>query len=121
MKRRTLVIIVVALALLGLIVAVAASLLHDGLSARAKPTQIETVIARNARHLAIPANARLTQNPVLASVEDLRDARLHFADHCAICHGNDGAGDTVIGSGLYPTPPDLRLPEPERLTDDGLL
>src|SRR5438477_10936331 len=108
MKRRTLVIIVVALALLGLIAAVAASLLHDGLSARAKPTRIETVIARNARHLAIPANARLTQNPVLASVEDLRDARLHFADHCAICHGSDCGGETTSGRGLSSQPPEPR-------------
>src|SRR2546429_9156346 len=120
MKRRTLVIVVVVVAMLSVIVAVAASLLHDGLSARAKPTQIETVIARNARHLAIPANARLTQNPVLASVEDLRDARLHFADHCAICHDNDGSGETAIGSGLYPKPPDLRLPQAQNLTDGEL-
>src|SRR6266576_2719441 len=120
MKRRTLVSIVVALLLLGVMVAVAASILHDGLSSRAKPTRIETVIARYARHLAIPANARLTQNPVLASVEDLRDARLHFADHCAICHGNDGSGETTIGSGLYPKPPDLRLPETQNLTDGEL-
>ncbi len=120
MKRRTLVIIIVVAALVGLVAAVAALLLHDGLSARAKPTRLEIVIARNARHLAIPANARLTQNPVLASTEDLRDARLHFADHCAICHGNDGAGHTVIGSGLYPKPPDLRLPETQNLTDGEL-
>src|SRR5882724_5375261 len=120
MKRRTLVIIIVVAALVGLVAAVAASLLHDGLSARAKPTRLEIVIARNARHLAIPANARLTQNPVLASTEDLRDARLHFADHCAICHGNDGTGDTLIGSGLYPKPPDLRLPETQNLTDGDL-
>src|SRR5438045_9567685 len=96
MKRRTLAIIVVVVAMLSVIVAVAASLLHDGLSARAKPTQIETVLAGNERHLAIPANARLTHNPVLASAEDLRDAQLHSADHCAVCPGNDGAGDTVI-------------------------
>ncbi|OLB88433.1 MAG: hypothetical protein AUI12_04770 [Acidobacteria bacterium 13_2_20CM_2_57_6] len=120
MKRRTLVGIVVALLLLGVMVAVAASILHGGLSSRAKPTRIETVIARYARHLAIPANARLTQNPVLASTEDLRDARLHFADHCAICHGNDGSGETMIGGGLYPKPPDLRLPQTQNLTDGEL-
>src|SRR5436309_15126846 len=101
MKRGTLVVIIVAAALVGLVAAVAALLLHDGLSARAKPTRLEIVIARNARHLAIPSNARLTQNPVLASAEDLRDARLHFADHCAICHDNDGSGETGIGSGLH--------------------
>src|SRR5713101_1574475 len=120
MKRRTLVIIIVAVALLGLVVAVAASLLHDGLSSRATPSPFEIVIARNARHLAIPSNARLTQNPLLASPEDLRAARLHFADHCAICHGNDGGGQTMIGNGLYPKPPDLRLPATQNLTDGEL-
>jgi len=120
MKRRTLVIIVVVVTMVGVIVAVAASLLHDGLSARAKPTRIETMIARNARHMVIPANARLTQNPVLASAEDLREARLHFADHCAICHANDGSGETMMGNGLYPKPPDLRLPQTQNLSDGEL-
>ena len=117
MKRRTLVIIICAVALFGLAVTVAASLLHNGLSSRATPTRLEITIARNARHFAIPSNARQTQTPVLASAEDLRDARLHFADHCAICHANDGGGQTMIGNGLYPKPPDLRLPETQNLAD----
>jgi mono/diheme cytochrome c family protein len=57
------------------------------------------------------------QNPVGASAENLHDARLHFADHCAICHGNDGGGDTMMGNGLYPNTPDLRLPETQNLSD----
>ena len=120
MKRRTLLIIIVAAALFGLVVAVAASFLHDGLSARATPTKFEIMVARHARHLATPARARLAQNPLLVSAEDLREARLHFADHCAICHANDGGGQTMIGSGLYPKPPDLRLPETQNLTDGEL-
>src|SRR5256712_888396 len=119
MKRRTLVIIV-AVMLLGLVVAVAASFLHDGLSSRATPGKLETMVARKARRLALPANARLAQNPVLASAEELRDARLHFADHCAICHANDGSGKSVIGDGLYPKPPDLRLAQTQNLTDGEL-
>jgi len=120
MKRGTLVIVIVAVALAGLAVAVATSLLHDGLSARATPTKFEIMVARNTRHLAIPSNARLAQNPVLDSPEDLRDARLHFADHCAICHANDGSGQSMIGSGLYPKPADLRQPETQNLTDGEL-
>jgi mono/diheme cytochrome c family protein len=120
MKRGTLAIIIVAAAVLGLVVAMAASLLHDGLSSRAIPGRMETMIARKARHLAIPANARLAQNPVLTSPEDLRDARLHFADHCAVCHANDGGGQTMMGNGLYPKPPDLRLPETQNLSDGEL-
>ncbi len=97
MKRRTLGIII-AVAVPGLVAAMAASFLHDGLSSRASPTVLEKAVARKARHLAIPSNARLTPNPVLASAEDLRDARLHFADHCAI----------------------LRLPETQNLSDGEL-
>ena len=119
MKRRT-VLIVIAVALLGLAMAIAASVLHDGLSSRATPTRFETVIARNARHLAIPSNARVAQNPVLDSAEVQRDARLHFADHCAICHANDGGGQTLIGNGLYPKPPDLRLSRTQELSDGEL-
>ncbi len=118
--RRSILLIIVGLALLGLAAAIAASVLHDGLSARATPTRLEALVARNARHLAIPSKARLAQNPVLDSPEEQREARLHFADHCAICHGNDGGGDTAIGGGLYPKPPDLRLPSTQELSDGEL-
>jgi hypothetical protein len=121
MKRDTLV-ISIALLLLGmaLAIAMAVSVLHDGLSAKATPTRLEALLARNARHLAIPRKARLMENPVLDSREIQREARLHFADHCAICHGNDGSGDTPIGDGLYPKPPDLRLPATQNLSDGEL-
>ncbi len=110
MKRGTIFLLLLVLAL-GLLVAAAVSILHDGLSARAQPSALEAAIARNARKMAIPANAHNTKNPIPDSPEVQREARLHFADHCAICHGNDGSGDTQIGHGLYPKPPDLRADE----------
>jgi len=118
--RRGTILILFGLALILIGVAMAASFLHDGLSAKATPTKLEAFVARNARHLAIDRNARLTQNPVLDSAEIQREARLHFADHCAICHGNDGSGDAPIGSGLYPKPPDLRKPATQELSDGEL-
>jgi mono/diheme cytochrome c family protein len=119
MTRGNLILLLVVVAI-GLAIAAAASLLHNGLSARAKPTQMEAMLARSARHMAIPSNARATRNPVPTSAENLRDARMHFADHCATCHANDGGGDTMIGQGLYPKPPDLRLPETQKLSDGEL-
>lgn len=119
MRRGTL-LTLLGLLLFAIAVAIAASMLHDGLSAKATPTRLEALIARNARHLAIPGNARLTQNPVLDSLEIQREARLHFADHCAICHENDGSGDTPMGNGLYPKPPDLRKPSTQELSDGEL-
>lgn len=118
--RRSTILVIVGLALLGLALAIAASILHGGLSARAAPTRLETIFARNVRHLAIPKDAQLAQNPVQDSPAAQREARLHFADHCAICHGNDGSGETPIGSGLYPKPPDLRKPETQELSDGEL-
>jgi len=103
-----------------LIVVGVASVLHDGVSSRAKPTAMETMMAREVRHMAIPASARTTQNPIAETQENLRDARLHFADHCAICHANDGSGDTPIGRNLYPKPPDLRQEETQKLSDGEL-
>jgi mono/diheme cytochrome c family protein len=104
----------------GLAVAAGASILHNGLSARATPTAMEAMIARNVRHLAIPANARNEHNPIAASDETLKGARAHFADHCASCHANDGSGDTMYGKGLYPKPPNLRLEDTQKLSDGEL-
>jgi len=114
------VILAVVLVVAALAILAAASLLHNGLSSRATPTSFEAMLARNARHMAIPAQGRKQQNPVAASPDNLRDARLHFADHCAICHGNEGTGDTLIGKGLYPKPPDLRAAETQKLSDGEL-
>jgi mono/diheme cytochrome c family protein len=94
--------------------------LHDGLSARATPSPLESSLARKLRHLSIPSKGRDTTNPVADSAEVQHDARLHFADHCASCHGNDGSGDTPIGRGLYPKPPDLRAERTQKLSDGEL-
>ncbi len=113
-------VLLLALVVVALLIAATASLLHNGLSSRAKPTFLEAMLARNARHMAIPAGARKQQNPIPASPDNLRDARRHFADHCTVCHGNEGTGDTPIGKGLYPKPPDLRAEDTQKLSDGEL-
>ncbi|HVO57635.1 MAG TPA: c-type cytochrome [Dongiaceae bacterium] len=95
-------------------------LLAGGLSARGEPSTIETYMARTTRAFSIPSSARKLKNPLPDSPGTQRDARLHFADHCAFCHGNDGSGETPIGRGLYPKPPDLRLSATQRLPDGEL-
>jgi len=119
MKRRTVILLVLVVAA-GFLFIMAASILHNGLSARATPTFLERMLARRVLILAIPASAKKLKNPVPATEENLGEARLHFADHCAFCHGNDGSGDTMMGRGLYPKPPDLRLPETQKLSDGEL-
>ena len=99
---------------------VMASVIHHGLSAREESTLVETAIARSVRHLATPASMRSARNPLPKNARVLADARVHWADHCATCHGNDGSGQTEIGRGLYPKAPDMRLPRTQNLTDGEL-
>ena len=91
--------------------------IQRGFSARDQPTAIETFIARTARRLATPANMKNAKNPFPATPEVLAEGRAHFADHCAVCHANNGSGQTTMGQGMYPKPPDLRLAQTQELTD----
>ena len=91
-----------------------------GWDARASPSDAETAMALRLRRLAMPADARARPNPVAATEEAFRGGLEHFADHCAVCHGNDGSGDTDYGRGLYPKPPDLRGTGTQSLTDGEL-
>jgi mono/diheme cytochrome c family protein len=116
MSRRNGILLGIVIAI-GLIVAVAVSVLHDGVSSRVNPSALEIMLARQARHMAIPKSARKRQNMAADTPENLRDARLHFADHCAICHANDGSCDTPFGRNLYPKPPDLRRAQTQNLMD----
>jgi mono/diheme cytochrome c family protein len=103
--------------LIGLLVAAAVSLTHNGLSAQAQPSALEAALAAVMRKMAMPFSARDAKNPVTNTPDVQREARLHFADHCAICHGNDGSGETAMGRGLYPKPPDLRAAQTQARTD----
>ena len=94
--------------------------LNRGFSAKAEPLAIETFVARHVRRLAIPAYARSAANPMPATTEVVTDGMRHFADHCALCHANDGSGDTDHGRNMYPRPADLRLPPTQSLSDGEL-
>ena len=91
--------------------------IRRGFSARGNPSALEAFLAKTARNLSIPASERDAKNPFAPTAEVLGEARAHFADHCATCHGNDGSGKTEIGQNLYPKAPDLRQSETQNLTD----
>src|SRR5262245_2799950 len=106
--------------LLLVVVGVIVALLYmraRGVSARREPDRIETLIATRLRRFAIPRPGRDMRNPVRQNTEVLSQAMEHFADHCSFCHANDGSGNTPIGKGLYPKPPDMRQANTQSLTD----
>ena len=93
---------------------------HTPFSSRAEPTRLEAAVARRVRHLSIPTDLREKTNPLPANADNLHEGLEHFADHCALCHANNGAGDTPIGRGLYPKPPVLREAPTQSLSDGEL-
>jgi mono/diheme cytochrome c family protein len=95
-------------------------LISTGLSARDNPGAFETRFARKVHRLAIPSSARNLSNSMQSSPELLVEARRHFADHCASCHGNDGSGMTEMGQKLNPRVPDMRAAETQNLSDGEL-
>jgi mono/diheme cytochrome c family protein len=121
MRGRTKVVIGLVL-LLGL--AAGATLLvrtvRSGLSTRHEPPVVEVVLARMLRRLAVPSDLRGRKNPIALTSEVLAEGKAHFADHCAVCHGNDGKGQTAMGPNFYPKVPDMTLPETQSQSDGQL-
>jgi mono/diheme cytochrome c family protein len=92
----------------------------NGFSARAQPSVLERWVARQARAMALPADAKARTNPIRDSPEVLAETRAHWADHCAVCHSNNGSGDAEMGKHMYPPAPDVRQPDTQNLTDGEL-
>lgn len=110
--------VIVAIVILGAIVF--ARTLRYGFSAHDEPTRVEMLMATMMRHYSAPADLRDAKNPVPLTPEVLAEARAHFADHCASCHGNDGKGQTEMGPRFYPKAPDMTLAATQKQTDGEL-
>jgi mono/diheme cytochrome c family protein len=114
--------LLIVLALLAAVIggAMLYPILSRGIRATDQPTWLEVQMARTMRHLAVPSADRTRTNPVPASAEVVEAGMAHFADHCAVCHANDGSGDTEMGRNLYPKPPDMRTAITQSLSDGEL-
>ena len=110
-------------AVLAVVLGVASALVFvkaTGLTARATPGPMETAVARRVRALAVPSDYARRENPVPRTDEAVRDGMAHFADHCAICHANDGSGDIEMGKAMFPPAPDMRKAATQDLSDGAL-
>ncbi len=108
--------------LFGLLIGVFAFVrtLRYGLSTHDSPTGVEAFLAGRMRHWSISAELHNRKNPIPLTPAVLTEARAHFADHCASCHGNDGKGKTEVGQHLYPPTPDMTLEETQSQSDGEL-
>ncbi len=91
-----------------------------GFSARQEPSGLEKFMALAARNLAASSKAKTLRNPIALTPAVLAEGRAHWADHCAVCHANDGSGNTEMGRHMYPRAPDMRSSGTQSLTDGEL-
>lgn len=117
-KRSTIFLFLVAFLLIGGVTMIARTLRY-GFSAHDEPSAIEAFMARTVRRWAVPADLRRAKNPLPMTPDVLAEARAHFADHCATCHGNDGKGQ-AMGKQMYPKAPDMTRGATQSLSDGEL-
>jgi mono/diheme cytochrome c family protein len=110
------VVLIFAAALIGLV----AYARFTGLSARGEPAPIEATVARFVRSFAIPSAVKARRSPFPPSSTSVAAGLAHFADHCAVCHANDGSGNAEMGRGQWPKAPDMRRPATQNLSDGEL-
>jgi len=102
------------------IVATGYVVLSHGLAADRAPGRIETFVARRLVLLSIPSADRSAANPYAADPGAWRQAVDHFGEHCSICHGADGRGQSEFGPRMYPPVPDLTSVDIQRFSDGAL-
>ena len=88
------------------------SLMRGGLiqaNADAKPSRLETWMARTALNATLRRDAPRGQNPVVLTEQNLVNGVHLFAQNCAVCHGSakGTASSSPIAKGLYQKPPQL--------------
>lgn len=91
-----------------------------GFSTRNEPSAPEAWLAGNLRDWSVPGAYKDMRNPVECSAQALTDAKAHWADHCATCHANNGAGDSMLGKTMYPRPPNMREAATQKQSDGEL-
>lgn len=95
-------------------------MIRNGFSTRTPPSGMETMLATSMRDMAVPARYKAMKNPVAVTPEVIHEGLAHYADHCAVCHANNGSGESMLGKGMYPRPPNLAGQETQSMSDGEL-
>jgi mono/diheme cytochrome c family protein len=113
---------VITILLLAIIAATTAFVVvrRGGLAANTEPGRLERSVAARLVRLAIPADADRQQSPLAGQADVWRQAREHYMDHCAVCHGRDAKGNTEMGANMYPKVPDLTSTQVQSRSDGAL-
>lgn len=120
MRKSGIAILVTFVLLLGGCALYAVHMLHNGFGTRTPPSRAEALMATTMLEASVPARYKTMKNPVAPTPEAVHEGMAHFADHCAICHSNNGSGQSMIGKTMYPRPPNLAGQETQSMSDGEL-
>jgi mono/diheme cytochrome c family protein len=112
--------LVVFVVLLGGGALYALHMVKNGFSTRTPPSGMETMMATTMRDMAVPSRYKTLKNPVVVTPQIIHEGLAHYADHCAVCHANNGSGQSMLGKNMYPRPPNLAGAETQSMSDGEL-
>jgi len=95
-----------------------AALFFSSCTADKKPSGAEKVLANVAKDIVIPFEAENVRNPIPVNSDTLATGRQIYMQSCALCHGDNGHGQTTLGRAMYPPAMDLTSPHVQHW-DDG--
>lgn len=99
---------------------IASVVLLSACTAHQKPSNVETTLANLAKDIVIPVETENLRNPLTGNPQEASEGQQIYQQSCAICHGVDGHGHTVLGQGMYPPAMDLTSPHVQHWKDPEL-
>ena len=117
MRKFGITIFVVVLLVLGGCAFYAVHMMHNGFSTRTEPSSAEARMAITMRDASVPGRYKEMKSPVTITPEAVHEGMAHYADHCAVCHSNNGSGESMLGKMMYPRPPNLAGAETQSMSD----
>ncbi len=104
---------------IGVLCAILGALL-SGCTAGKQPSREEIGLANAAKDVVIPLEAGKMKNPLPETDEVVGQGQAVFLGSCALCHGADGHGQSLIGPNMYPPAADLHSSHVQHWSDGEL-
>lgn len=111
-----------AIALVGFVAAAVTALVlwSKGFGSRPQPSNFEASVAMKTYDCSVPNRYHEMKNPLEAKGVNLVEAGGHYVEHCAVCHADNGGGETKFHGIMYPRPTDLRSDDTQGMSDGEL-
>jgi plastocyanin len=120
MSRAIIVILAILLVIAGGVALTLSFFLLSARRALDEPNPLAITIAESGKGFLIPGDAQGRANPVSSNPEILAAAQKDYTARCVVCHGEDGKGQTTLGTHMYPRAADLTASRTQSKSDGSI-